>query len=361
MDEVSIRRALKALGVRPGGGVETALSTHDSADNMRQRLDTVAEQALQAIPAPRAGASAVEQACAALALALLEEGRTALKEVAAHGERASLSAGQRSGLEAIVRLTGRPSLLVVDAEVVEPTPEWRDDILINASTLGRVVAAVGRLRVREFVDEPYLGTAFLVAPGLAMTNLHVAITFAERHGNGWTVGTGLTPLVDFLGEAGRPATSEFRVTAIECLHPDPRLDLAVLRLEGSNAQGDVLPAPVALNSDVQAVKAGERIYVVGYPGADDRHEAAAIEQVFGRELGVKRFAPGEIMAVASDGLQFTHDCSTLRGNSGSGAFSLTTGRLYGLHRAGTAGLENRAVSLAALRQDPRLLELGIGG
>jgi hypothetical protein len=314
---------------------------------------------MQGLPPLRANATEIEQARHALARLLLEQGRVAMRELARHGESASLSTAQTSGLEAIVRLTGRPSLTIVGGQVINPTAEWSENIQVNDSTISAVIPKVGRLRVPEFVDDPYLGTAFMVAPELAMTNSHVAITFAERSGTGWKIGTGLTVLIDFLGEDGNAARSEFRVVGIELLHPDPMLDMAVLRLAQDDAARP-LPDPLPMNENVQEVRAGARVYVIGYPGADDRHEASVVEQVFGRTLGVKRLAPGEIASAEPGSVEFTHDCSTLRGNSGSGVFGLASGRLFGLHRAGTIHLENRAVSIAAIRQDKRLAELGIG-
>lgn len=350
-----VRRAINVLGMRLRGGTESANSRVDLA----VRVDQLSERAMQGLPPLRANATEIEQARHALASLLLEQGRGAMRELALHGESASLSAAQTSGLEAIVRLTGRPSLTIVGGQVVNPPAEWSETIQVNDSTISAVIPKVGRLRVPEFVDDPYLGTAFMVAPGLAMTNSHVAISFAERNGAGWKIGTGLTALVDFLGEEGSTAKSEFRVVGIELLHPDPNLDLAVLRLAQDNT---TLPLPDALplNKNVQDVRSGASVYVIGYPGADDRHEASVVEQVFGRTLGVKRLAPGEIASAEPGSVQFTHDCSTLRGNSGSGVFSLATGRLFGLHRAGTVNLENRAVSLAAIRQDEHLTALGIG-
>lgn len=355
LSQPSVRRAMSVLGIRLRGGTESVNGEVDLAG----RVDHLSERALQCLPPLRANATEVEQAKHALARLLLDQGRAAMKELAVHGEGASLSDAQATGLEAIVRLTGRPSLMIGGGQVVDPTAEWSEDIQVNDSTISTVIPKVGRLRVPEFVDDPYLGTAFMVAPGLAMTNVHVAITFAERNGVGWRIGTGLTALVDFLGEEGVAATSEFRVVGIELLHPDPRLDLAVLRLAQDDADRP-LPDPLPMNGNVQDVRSGARVYVVGYPGADDRHDASVVEQVFGRTLGVKRLSPGEIASAEPGSVQFTHDCSTLRGNSGSGVFSLATGRLFGLHRAGTINLENRAVNLAAIRQDQRLADLGIG-
>jgi len=360
LDELPIRRALAALSMPAGTGVE-AMKRAGEPD---AQADSMFERARQSLPPLRSDASEVERARHALAQCLMEEGRRALKEVAAHGVAASLSASETSGLEAIVRLTGRPSLLIVDGEVAPASDEWEEPLCIFKSTIDEVIPKVGRLRVPEFAGEPFLGTAFMIAPDLAMTNFHVAIHFAEQHGAAWKIGTGLSALIDFHAENGRPEKHEFRVIGIEYLNGSQRIDLAVLRLEPTNEAGQPLPGPLPISQYAKSVRTGERVYVIGYPSAYDREDAAIVDRIFGRELGVKRFAPGEIMAGSDDGIQFTHDCSTLRGNSGSCVIGFSTGSVYGLHRwggAGAAGIENRALSLAAMLGDARLSALGIGG
>jgi len=349
-----IDRALRVLQGPGGQGLESAGAVGAATD----RADELARQARESLPDLAGSVSPVATARRALAASLIDEGHAALKDIAARQRPTALTADQLSGLEAIIRLTGRPSLPVRGGSVDEVTPEWADPLALASKLIEQSIAGVGRLRVPEFADA-YLGTAFLVAADRVMTNVHVAISFAERTGSGWKVGTGLSPLVDFLAEDGNPARSEFRVVAIDCLHPDPRLDLAVLRLERAGVRGEPLPLPLPLNGDPARVQPGGRIYVIGYPAADDRHDLSVVDAVFGRALSVKRLAPGEIIVRRDEGLEFTHDCSTLKGNSGSCVLDLATSQVVGLHRSGTAGVENRATSLAHTRQDALLRDLGI--
>ncbi|MGH8660700.1 MAG: hypothetical protein ACREUB_02925 [Burkholderiales bacterium] len=54
--------------------------------------------------------------------------------------------------------------------------------------------------------------------------------------------------------------------------------------------------------------------MIGYLAYDTRNDASAIKQIFGNMFFVKRLAPGEIIGSREQGLQLTHDCSTMGGS-----------------------------------------------
>jgi hypothetical protein len=88
-------------------------------------------------------------------------------------------------------------------------------------------------------------------------------------------------------------------------------------------------------------------------------------KVFGMKFGVKKLAPGQVNelpgALAGDinNCVFSHDASTLGGNSGSCIvdFMRDGTRVIGLHFAGMSRKRNYAHSLAALRD--HLAPLGV--
>lgn len=348
-DDLILRRALNILR-RPSGGHE---SLQGDTSPTPERVSMLYEHARVASGlAAKSRPSRLDAARAEFAAALLDEGRGALAEVAAKGLAASLTTSQSAGLEAIVRLTGRPSLLIQDGTFAPATPDWDEPLLAVRAQIENVIARVGRVNLPEIGSPGYVGTAFLAAADLALTNRHVAMLFAQAHQDSWRIRTGYTPSVDFKAEHDRPGRQEHSVLDIVDIHPDPLVDLALLRLAPQSSGGSRLPSPLALNSDRARITVGRQVYVIGYPAYDTRNDASAIDQIFGNMFFVKRLAPGEIIGARAQGLQLTHDCSTLGGNSGSCVVDFSTHRVLGLHFSGTYLEENRAVSIAHLGDDP---------
>ena len=69
--------------------------------------------------------------------------------------------------EAIILREGRPTLLIRRGTFETPElAEWRSRMLPYKSKIDRAIAAVGRVEV-GFSAQPYVGTAWMVAPGIA--------------------------------------------------------------------------------------------------------------------------------------------------------------------------------------------------
>jgi V8-like Glu-specific endopeptidase len=328
-------------------GLESAATVEAS----RAAVDQLFEQA-RAHAGLNGAACGLDRARIGLASAYLEQGRTALKSVAEQRE-ADLTDAQLIGLEAIVRLTGRPSFLV-QHDAVSGVPEdsqWAEPIAVSGEYVRENLRKVGRINLPE-VEGQYLGTGFVVANDLVMTNRHVAMFFAQPRSTGWTIGDGFSPSIDFKSEHALSDTAAFRVTDIALIHPDPRVDLALLKVATSSDSGNLrLPAPLKLASDAEVVAAKRPIYVIGYPAFDPRNNASAVTQVFGSIFHVKRFAPGDVMKTDNRRLQFLHDCSTLGGNSGSCVVDFSHHVVFGLHYGGNYLVANRAVSMPMMRND----------
>lgn len=348
MSDLQVQRALALLRRAGAAGPESAAATGDP----RERADALAEQASDSLRLAATGERPAIGAVHAQCLkGLIDEGRGALKQLAADPEHVSLSSSQMSGLEAIVRLTGRPSLPVGEDGIQPTDGDWSERMTIAAERIQKSAASVGRLNIAELGGAQ--GTAFMVAKDLALTNRHVAITFAELRPNRWAVGTGLHPTVDFLAQRGSAERREHEVTDIVAIHSNPRVDMAVLRLAPTSTDGTAeLPPPLLLNSDKERITPGANVYAIGYPDSDPDNPLDAINAIFGAGLSIKRVAPGEIIGPRADGIGFTHDCSTLKGSSGSCVVQFGTHLVLGLHYSGMFKEENRAVSLAHVMGDP---------
>jgi DNA/RNA endonuclease G (NUC1)/subtilisin family serine protease len=218
---------------------------------------------------------------------------------------------------------------------------------------------VGRIELKRLPEDVHVGTGWLVAEDIVVTNRHVAEFFSR--GSGRTAVLSKDPFgqpvpaqIDFREEHARQDASEFAVAEILLIEElDERFpDMALLKLRRNGAG---LPPPIEFLSTLP--KIGEAtIAVVGYPAWDYRNDAATMQRLFGDIYGVKRLAPGQV-SDAGQGFVFEHDCTTLGGNSGSVVLDAETGKAIGLHFAGEFGIRNLAVR--AEKITARLAELHI--
>ena len=354
--QVLVHSARRLLG---RGATDSGLESTAEAGLRSTSPDALFERARKRVEAARPEGD-ISGAHARLAEAYLAEGHKALRKVAEKPDAPDLSHTESAGLEAIVRLTGRPSFLVQNDSVTveQPDPEWSQKIRDQAADITKVLRRVGRVNLPEY-GGGYVGTAFMVAEDLAMTNRHVAMTFAARAGAAWKVGAGFTPSVDFKCEQGSGNTLRFEVKGIAVIHPDPQIDLALLKLDKKSKDKKPLPAPLKIAKSATSIAPKDDLYVVGYPAFDPRNDASAVDRIFGHVFMVKRFAPGELMSAAGAKKHFTHDCSTLGGNSGSCVIDFNRHVVFGLHFGGAYLAENRAVALAKLQKDPSLKGKGL--
>jgi Trypsin-like peptidase domain len=194
-----------------------------------------------------------------------------------------------------------------------------------------ILYSVGRLD-RTAGSNPHIGTGFLVAPDLVLTNHHVVSALshgADELDSGMAV---IRFYQEYDGPEPVPACPILKVVAIH-----PALDMALLQVQVPDKR------PV-LQFDAGALPAHLMVGTLGYPYKDDRNPLF-VDAIYQDRYGVKRGAVGELIAARGD-LIF-HDCSTLGGNSGSPVMALETGAVVGLHFTGEFMYRNGAVSAAA--------------
>jgi hypothetical protein len=155
----------------------------------------------------------------------------------------------------------------------------------------------------------------------------------------------------------RRVVSVGRQGGAEHAHPDVAtvnfdgLDLAVLQLEP--VPGRPFPEPNVLPGSSGLAAKGRGVYLVGYPGDEWSTTPTLFETIFAGARGFKTLCPGQIMEAAGDvphdprGWAFTHDASTLGGNSGSALVDYDgDGRtVLGLHVAGHHARQNWAYAV----------------
>ena len=254
--------------------------------------------------------------------------------------------GPRLAEETIVLRTGRPVLAIVhdEAQLTFSDPDsevWRDRLKQVSTALMDAARAVGRIEVVGH-RMSWLGTGWLVAPDIIVTNRHVAAEFGRADCTRFVFRQGLAgqPMsasIDFVEEFGNTEERTFAVQRIVHIEDDGGPDMAFLQVASRAA---TWPTPIALGDEPVA---DDLVAVIGYPARDSRiPDQALMEQIFGNVYDKKRLAPGQLTGVR--GPQITHDCSTLGGNSGSVVFSLRNGQAVGLHYAGRFMEANFAVS-----------------
>jgi len=256
--------------------------------------------------------------------------------------------------EAIILRRGRPSFLIRDDDFEIPAAErvWAQRLLASRPFLKKVIRAVGRMEVTGHPDFQWLGTAWLVAPDVIVTNRHVAREFARGTRGSFAFLPGISggsmgASIDFREEFGSNASESIAVAKV--LHiADEGLgqpDMAVLKL-----QTRVNREPIALADS--STPTGEYVAVVGYPARDDRrNDPGAARDIFRDIYEKKRLAPGQLRQPATPNpVSFQHDCSTLGGNSGSAVVDAKNGKAVGLHFGGRFEVANHAVRVETIKR-----------
>lgn len=287
---------------------------------------------------------------------LVEAGGRAVGKIRRDGVNAVLEPDERDGYEAIISIFGRPAILIQSGSFFPPPQEW--EILEGMRDgIEEVCQSVGRIEAPGHPRLDWIGTGFLVAEDIIMTNRHVAMEFCRWGQNGqWVFEPGIKPRIDYVEELSASGSAEFLLTEVIGIHET--FDLALFRTADTSPQGAAQPEPLTIASDAFDPMVDRKVYVLGYPAWDGRrNDPEIMRRIFSNIYGVKRLQPGKITRLQLSLLN--HDCSTLGGNSGSCVVDLETNQVVGLHFAGRYLEANSAVALWTLTDDPLLKAAGV--
>jgi endonuclease G len=218
---------------------------------------------------------------------------------------------------------------------------WGERLTKARPLLDVAIPAVGRIDLMG-AQLDWVGTGWLVAENLIVTNRHVAREFAERKGDGFAFKTGLREQmgadVDFLQEIDNPKKLVFKLVRPLHIEETPGPDIAFFEIE--MVSGDArLAMPIELATTIAAT---QEVATIGYPAYDSRiPEPDLMERIYGKVYNKKRLAPGNVTRLEEALLW--HNCTTLGGNSGSVVFDLNSGQALGLHFSGSFLVTNYAV------------------
>jgi hypothetical protein len=296
---------------------------------------------------------------------LIESGIEAAHKLSAN-PNTILTPQEELGYEAIVRLTERPALIIRDDSFPDPPARWQRLDRPFRAEIEQLIPSVGRIDANVDGERQMIGTGFVVSSDLIMTNTHVVEYFADPapDSSTWSLKHAADPTIDFKAEHEIPKRKTFKitevVTAYDLSDPDrmKRLDLALLRVEqfSFDPAGEPLPGPVRLATQEPAKSAvgpgagnghPNDLYLIGYPWTDNDNltPPAVLAETFGGIVKVKRLQPGEYGADFPNYLSFSHDSSTLGGNSGSFVADLSSNTIIGLHFRGRYKQNNYALQL----------------
>jgi len=267
---------------------------------------------------------------------------------------AEIGEDQAVALEVIVAFDGtRPSFLIRDGEIdldsSLTSPDWRTTLQPHLTGLANMAACVGRVEL----GNRHIGTAFLIAPTLALTNRHVVQAIADF---------GSEP-PDLLGSCfldfgrehqGRDSHDRREILAILGAGTRPivnpidhsKFDAALIEVTPSTLAGEAADRHLAPAGGTGILPFGGLAAAIGYPASWRTYVPAALrtrheellEQLLAGDGGTKRFAPGESSGMAADPPGWTgkHDATTLNGNSGSPMLLLKREAIetVGLHYGG---------------------------
>jgi endonuclease G len=251
------------------------------------------------------------------------------------------------GLESIILRRTRPVLAIRDNDPVikfidqADSEIWQARLTKAKPLLDSAIRAVGRIDLQG-ARLDWVGTGWLVAENILVTNRHVAREFAIRKGDGYTFQIGLNGLmsadIDFLQEIDNPAQLIFKLIKPLHIEDEPGPDLSFFEVEISSGNAK-LAKPIELATEIAAT---QNVATIGYPAYDSRiPESDLMENIFGKTYNKKRLAPGGITEVQPTLL--LHTCTTLGGNSGSAVIDLDSGKALGLHFSGSFLATNYAV------------------
>jgi len=267
---------------------------------------------------------------------------------------------------------GRPGMLVGQDGALVDDEVW-GNALSNNAVVDAAIDAVGRI---ELANGAHIGTGFVVRCEVQgdgvdltlLTNRHVVEAFAVAAAP-LEIELVQAAQVHFGRVDGGPQGEAAPIRAVLWIHP--WWDLAAIQVRATQAI-----AALALRAErpgwVDTPHQEELhswVFCVGHPRDVDPEDAALALALFGPQLGQKFVMPGGLTGMERVSLyghdvnELEHDCSTLRGASGSPVVDLEGQGVVGVHNAGLRLLDGgsyEAINLAVpgwiLARDPRVLE-----
>lgn len=197
--------------------------------------------------------------------------------------REPLEPREQFAVEAIIIPDKRPAIFIENGTYTVAHSLW---LHLNAdevkTRLGRLFSLIGRIELPEHPSLPYGGTGFVVAPGLLMTNRHVAEIFSAGLGTHIDFRPGAKAGIDFKQERITQKADAKRIDIRRVAMIHPYWDMALLEVEGF--EDGHSPLELSIRAPEDYIGDGTKpveVAVVGYPAFDPRNNPDVQNEVFG--------------------------------------------------------------------------------
>jgi hypothetical protein len=235
-------------------------------------------------------------------------------------------------LETIVLKIERPAFLV-DGGRPQLGGLWEPRLKPHEPRLALAIRAVGKLRL-EGGRQPWVGTAFVVGDGVAITASDIVTEFASGTCSSVEMRTDVAAMIDFSDALSLPSReASSRVVRVRFIHPF--FQISLLELDG-------MPAGVAaldLAAQMPSKLASRNVVVLSFVDQDARVPLEIQESVYAKQWGRLFVRPGLVMQLghipeypAVPAL--LHDCLIQNGSAGAPVVDLETGYVIGIHTHG---------------------------
>lgn len=248
----------------------------------------------------------------------------------------------------------RPAIRMDNGEPAEAPSNWQSILSRYRENVRRSALSTGILLGRNNFGSEFamdgrdpVGTAFIVAPNLAITASHALQAARGRVPDG-EVGD----IVICFEDTIKDCSETLRVTKVHYESNVGDEDIALLEV-AKHSPVHHPPLPLAAPGPLKGSLVGSYGYVVGYPFVDARLPMQFISTLLGAPLadpehdvaaptreavtalgGVRRLMPGRLLAFEAEVERFTSDISTTAGTSGGALSDLATGAILGVSLAG---------------------------
>lgn len=281
---------------------------------------------------------------------ILEAGTCALEKMLTNSHP-TLTTPEQLGLECVLHLYVRPSLLLTQ-DKLGAVPSYWNFLESQREDLELVQRGVGRVEVLGHPEWDWAGTAFLVNECTLLTTRRLAESFCESTGQTWTFRPGISAWMNYGCDGMNSAGC--RVRGVIGIHD--RYDLALLEVEPNQQT-----CPLVVSCMPSTQMQGRPVYLVSFPVRDSRRcEPEPISRIFRDVYGVKRVQPGQVTNCFrfGDVELMTHDCCTLGQSTGGCVVDLQTHQVVGLQTSSRYLDGGTVVPLSVLRDDPLMKRAG---